>query len=94
MLVLLILATVAAVKADSWGPAYSLGPTKAAVIEAQTTFNPGMPPTNAQEYILLAFFGVVSVTSFFSALFLWPGISNATSGLIQSGADQLQNQQA
>ncbi|KAL0576506.1 hypothetical protein V5O48_005481 [Marasmius crinis-equi] len=70
---------VTASLADTWGPAFSLGPTakNSAVIESETTFIPGLPPTNPQ-----------------NALFLWPGVSNGTSGLIQSGADQLQDQKA
>ncbi|KAG7094100.1 hypothetical protein E1B28_007717 [Marasmius oreades] len=77
---ILVLFGVAVVSlADSWGPAFSLGPTSpnSAVIESFTTFIPGKPPTNPQD-----------------ALFLWPGTSNATSGLIQSGADQLRDQKA
>jgi hypothetical protein len=38
----------------SWGPAYSLGPTKAAIIEAVTTFTPGTPPMNPQEFVFLS----------------------------------------
>ncbi|KAH8827578.1 hypothetical protein DL96DRAFT_1708914 [Flagelloscypha sp. PMI_526] len=64
-------------KRDTWGPAWSLGPTKAAVVESYTTFNPGTPPSTPVD-----------------ALFLWPGTSNATSGLIQSGADQVANMKA
>ncbi|KIY43489.1 hypothetical protein FISHEDRAFT_78348 [Fistulina hepatica ATCC 64428] len=64
------LALLQSVRADSWGPAYSLGPTSAAIIEAVTTFVPGDPPAVQVDY-----------------LFLWPGISNSTSGLIQAGAD-------
>ncbi|KIK58163.1 hypothetical protein GYMLUDRAFT_698361 [Collybiopsis luxurians FD-317 M1] len=63
---------VSPVVADTWGPAYSLGPTTGAVIGTTTTFIPGNPPANAE-----------------TGLFLWIGISNATSGLIQSGVDQL-----
>ncbi|KIY73100.1 hypothetical protein CYLTODRAFT_343035 [Cylindrobasidium torrendii FP15055 ss-10] len=71
------LALALTVMGDSWGPAYSLGPTASAIIESTVTFNPGTPPANPKD-----------------ALFLWPGISNATSGLIQSGADQLADQNA
>ncbi|KAF9033279.1 hypothetical protein BDZ89DRAFT_557186 [Hymenopellis radicata] len=74
-LALLSLSMVLTVMGDSWGPAYSLGPTNSAIIEATTTFNPGTPPSNPQNY-----------------LFLWPGISNSTSGLIQSGADSTADQ--
>ncbi|KAK0454872.1 hypothetical protein EV421DRAFT_2029831 [Armillaria borealis] len=70
-LALLTLALALAAKGDSWGPAYSLGPTNSAIIEAITTFTPGTPPSDAENY-----------------LFLWPGISNSTSGLIQAGTDQ------
>ncbi|KIY67952.1 hypothetical protein CYLTODRAFT_396191 [Cylindrobasidium torrendii FP15055 ss-10] len=66
------LALLSGVRGDSWGPAFSLGPTASAIIEATTTFNPGTPPKNPVD-----------------ALFLWPGVSNATSGLIQSGADSI-----
>ncbi|KAF9269197.1 hypothetical protein L218DRAFT_1072827 [Marasmius fiardii PR-910] len=78
-LLVLSVTAVSFAAADSWGPAFSLGPTAPnfAIIESFTTFNPRKPPTNPQD-----------------ALFLWPGISNGTSGLIQSGADQLQNQKA
>ncbi|KAG7445077.1 uncharacterized protein BT62DRAFT_981400 [Guyanagaster necrorhizus] len=71
------LALFVAVKADSWGPAYSLGPTSSAIIEASTTFTPGTPPTDAED-----------------SLFLWIGISNSTSGLIQAGVDQLADNNA
>ncbi|KAK0195521.1 hypothetical protein F5146DRAFT_1132992 [Armillaria mellea] len=74
-LALLPLALALAAKGDSWGPAYSLGPTNSAIIEAITTFTPGMPPSDAENY-----------------LFLWPGISNSTSGLIQAGTDQTADQ--
>ncbi|EIN05418.1 hypothetical protein PUNSTDRAFT_54827 [Punctularia strigosozonata HHB-11173 SS5] len=72
-----ILATV--VKADTWGAAYSLGPTAktSSIIEASTVLIPGTPPPDNEDY-----------------LFLWPGISNATSGLIQAGADSAKNMQA
>ncbi|KAK0485912.1 hypothetical protein IW261DRAFT_760505 [Armillaria novae-zelandiae] len=74
-LALLPLALALAAKGDSWGPAYSLGPTNSAIIEAITTFTPGTPPSDAENY-----------------LFLWPGISNSTSGLIQAGTDQTADQ--
>ncbi|KAF8910373.1 hypothetical protein CPB85DRAFT_1390526 [Mucidula mucida] len=74
-LAILSLSLALTVMGDSWGPAYSLGPTNSAIIEATTTFNPGTPPSNPQNY-----------------LFLWPGISNSTSGLIQSGADSTADQ--
>ncbi|EIM92772.1 uncharacterized protein STEHIDRAFT_117738 [Stereum hirsutum FP-91666 SS1] len=70
------LATLPVALADTWGPAYSLGPTSTSIIEAYTVFNPGTPPSPTQDY-----------------LFLWPGISNATSGLIQSGADAIADQE-
>ncbi|KAJ3768501.1 hypothetical protein EV361DRAFT_597764 [Lentinula raphanica] len=62
---------ISSVAADTWGPAFSLGPTKGAVIGTSTTFIPGTPPADAE-----------------TGLYLWIGISNATSGLIQSGVDQ------
>ncbi|KAF5378936.1 hypothetical protein D9757_008718 [Collybiopsis confluens] len=65
---------VSPVLADTWGPAYSLGPTTGAVIGTSTTFIAGNPPTTAE-----------------TGLFLWIGISNTTSGLIQSGVDQVAN---
>ncbi|KAK0202499.1 hypothetical protein DFS33DRAFT_1488649 [Desarmillaria ectypa] len=74
---LVALALSVVVNADSWGPAYSLGPTSSAIIEASTTFTPGTPPSNPKD-----------------ALFLWIGISNSTSGLIQAGVDQLANNNA
>ncbi|KAG7445951.1 uncharacterized protein BT62DRAFT_868610, partial [Guyanagaster necrorhizus] len=74
-LALLPLALALTAKGDSWGPAYSLGPTSSAIIEAITTFTPGTPPSDAENY-----------------LFLWPGISNSTSGLIQAGTDQTADQ--
>ncbi|KAK0214880.1 hypothetical protein IW262DRAFT_1465663 [Armillaria fumosa] len=45
---LVALALSVAVKADSWGAVYSLGPTSSAIIEASTTFTPGTPPTQSQ----------------------------------------------
>ncbi|KZV64088.1 hypothetical protein PENSPDRAFT_691078 [Peniophora sp. CONT] len=79
-----ILATFAAlapflgtVLADSWGPAFSLGPTTGAVIGTSYTFTSGTPPSPPEDYV-----------------FLWVGISNATSGLIQAGTNQYSNQQA
>ncbi|KAF9023261.1 hypothetical protein BDZ89DRAFT_1018326 [Hymenopellis radicata] len=74
-LTLLALSLASAVLGDSWGPAFSLGPTSSAIMEATTTFNPGTPPSSPKNY-----------------LFLWPGISNATSGLIQAGADSTADQ--
>ncbi|KAJ3742377.1 hypothetical protein DFH05DRAFT_1526909 [Lentinula detonsa] len=62
---------VSSAMADTWGPAFSLGPTKGAVIGTTTTFIPGTPPAEAE-----------------TGLYLWIGISNGTSGLIQSGVDQ------
>ncbi len=48
---LVALALSVVVKADSWGAAYSLGPTSSAIIEASTTFTPGTPPTNPKESV-------------------------------------------
>ncbi|KAJ7244468.1 hypothetical protein C8J57DRAFT_1083081 [Mycena rebaudengoi] len=64
------------VKADSWGSAWSLGPTHngAAVVKATTHFQPGAAPTPNKDILAL-----------------WIGISNATSGLIQAGCDNVAN---
>ncbi|KAF7322322.1 CBM1 domain-containing protein [Mycena chlorophos] len=72
---LVALATV--VKADSWGSAWSLGPTHngAAVVKATTHFVPGAAPDPAEDILAL-----------------WIGISNATSGLIQAGCDSTSGQ--
>lgn len=45
------LATLPVALADTWGPAYSLGPTSTSIIEAYTVFNPGTPPSPTQEYV-------------------------------------------
>ncbi|VDC06175.1 unnamed protein product [Peniophora sp. CBMAI 1063] len=63
--------------ADTWGPAFSLGPTSGAVIGTTYTFTSGTPPSPPED-----------------ALFLWVGISNATSGLIQAGTNQYSNMEA
>ncbi|KAF8181220.1 hypothetical protein K438DRAFT_1601931 [Mycena galopus ATCC 62051] len=66
-----------AVLADSWGPAYSLGPTTGAVIGTTYTFTSGTPPQPPTDF-----------------LFLWVGVSNGTSGLIQAGANQYENMES
>lgn len=81
--------------ADTWGPAYSLGPTSTSIIEAYTIFNPGTPPSPTQEYVASESYDAwPRLTGSCSYLFLWPGISNATSGLIQSGADAIADQES
>ena len=38
--------------ADSWGPAFSLGPTKGAVVGTSYTFTSGTPPSPPEEYVV------------------------------------------
>ena len=61
-----------AVAADGWGASWSFGPTTSRIIYARTTIVPGrLPP----------------ITSTTGPLFLWPGMSNPTSDLIQTTMD-------
>jgi len=58
--------------ADGWGASYSFGPTTSRIIYAKTTLVPGrLPP----------------ITSTTGPLFLWPGMSNPTSDLVQTTMD-------
>lgn len=54
------LLAVSAVKADSWGPAWSLGPTHgtAAIVEATTHFTPGKPPNPGVRFTVMFFIGL------------------------------------
>jgi hypothetical protein len=56
MRVFLSLASLAvffrATSADSWGPAYSLGPTTGAVIGTTYSFQSGTPPSPPEECFL------------------------------------------
>ncbi len=62
--------------ADGWGASYSFGPTTSRIIHAKTTLVPGrLPP----------------ITSTTGPLFLWPGMSNPTSDLIQTTMDAWPN---
>jgi hypothetical protein len=87
-------------KADSWGSAWSLGPTHngAAVVKATTHFQPGAAPTpNVRASDLFEPYSPVQRycrylrSSQKDILALWIGISNATSGLIQAGCDNVAN---
>jgi hypothetical protein len=61
-----------AMAADGWGSSWSFGPTTSRIIHAKTTMVPGrLPP----------------ITSTTGPLFLWPGMSNPTSDLIQTTMD-------
>jgi hypothetical protein len=61
-----------AMAADGWGASWSFGPTTSRIIHAKTTLVPGrLPP----------------ITSTTGPLFLWPGMSNPTSDLIQTTMD-------
>lgn len=61
-----------AMAADGWGASWSFGPTTSRIIYAKTTMVPGrLPP----------------ITSTTGPLFLWPGMSNPTSDLIQTTMD-------
>lgn len=58
--------------ADGWGASWSFGPTTSRIIYARTTLVPGrLPP----------------ITSTTGPLFLWPGMSNPTSDLVQTTMD-------
>lgn len=39
--------------ADSWGPAYSLGPTTSRIILSETTLLPGDPPSDAKDMLTI-----------------------------------------
>jgi MYXO-CTERM domain-containing protein len=68
----LALPSARALAADGWGASYSFGPTTSRIIYAKTTLVPGrLPP----------------ITSTTGPLFLWPGMSNPTSDLIQTTMD-------
>jgi hypothetical protein len=61
-----------AMAADGWGASWSFGPTTSRIIHAKTTMVPGrLPP----------------ITSTTGPLFLWPGMSNPTSDLVQTTMD-------
>jgi MYXO-CTERM domain-containing protein len=61
-----------AIAADGWGASWSFGPTTSRIVHAKTTIVPGrLPP----------------ITSTTGPLFLWPGMSNPTSDLIQTTMD-------
>lgn len=58
--------------ADGWGASWSFGPTTSRIVHARTTLVPGrLPP----------------ITSTTGPLFLWPGMSNPTSDLVQTTMD-------
>ncbi|KAJ3093077.1 hypothetical protein HK100_006781, partial [Physocladia obscura] len=65
---LIILAQVAAA-IDQWGPSVSFGPSTSRIIYAKTTIVPGYFPP---------------ISSTVGPLFLWPGLSNGTTDLIQT----------
>jgi MYXO-CTERM domain-containing protein len=60
-----------AMAADGWGASWSFGPTKSRIIHAKTTLVPGRFPPMTNV----------------GPLFLWPGLSNPTSDLIQTTMD-------
>jgi MYXO-CTERM domain-containing protein len=75
-LLTLTLAPARALAADGWGASYSFGPTTSRITYARTTLVPGrLPP----------------ITSTTGPLFLWPGMSNPTSDLIQTTMDAWQD---
>ncbi|HTQ02342.1 MAG TPA: hypothetical protein VMI54_00745 [Polyangiaceae bacterium] len=62
--------------ADGWGASFSFGPTTSRIVHARTTLVPGrLPP----------------ITSSTGPLFLWPGLSNPTSDLVQTTMDAWQD---
>jgi hypothetical protein len=66
------LSSAQAMAADGWGASWSFGPTTSRIVHAKTTLVPGrLPP----------------ITSTTGPLFLWPGMSNPTSDLIQTTMD-------
>src|SRR5580704_4783991 len=60
-----------AMAADGWGASWSFGPTTSRIIHARTTIVPGRFPPMANV----------------GPLFLWPGMSNPTSDLVQTTMD-------
>ena len=69
---LLALPSARALAADGWGASWSFGPTTSRIIHAKTTLVPGrLPP----------------ITATTGPLFLWPGMSNPTSDLVQTTMD-------
>ena len=61
---------------DGWGASWSFGPTTSRIIHAKTTLVPGrLPP----------------ITSSTGPLFLWPGLSNPMSDLVQTTIDAWQD---
>ena len=69
---LVVLPPARAMAADGWGASWSFGPTTSRIIYARTTLVPGrLPP----------------ITSTTGPLFLWPGMSNPTSDLVQTTMD-------
>ncbi len=57
---------------DGWGASWSFGPTTSRIIHARTTMVPGRLPPMANNT---------------GPLFLWPGMSNPTSDLVQTTMD-------
>jgi hypothetical protein len=69
---LVLLPSARALAADGWGASWSFGPTTSRIVHAKTTLVPGrLPP----------------ITSTTGPLFLWPGMSNPTSDLVQTTMD-------
>jgi hypothetical protein len=68
----LTLPAMPAFAADGWGSSWSFGPTTSRIIHAKTTLIPGR---------------LAVVTANTGPLFLWPGMSNPTSDLIQTTMD-------
>jgi hypothetical protein len=58
--------------ADGWGASWSFGPSTSRIIHSKTTMVPGR---------------LAPITSTTGPLFLWPGMSNPTSDLIQTTMD-------
>jgi hypothetical protein len=75
-LLTLSLAPSRAMAKDGWGASWSFGPTTSRIIHAKTTLVPGrLPP----------------ITSTTGPLFLWPGLSNPMSDLVQTTMDAWQD---
>lgn len=72
----LTLGSSRALAKDGWGASWSFGPTSSRIIHAKTTIVPGrLPP----------------MTSTTGPLFLWPGLSNPMSDLVQTTIDAWQD---
>ncbi|TDL19446.1 hypothetical protein BD410DRAFT_842002 [Rickenella mellea] len=75
---LLCLSSLVKAYTYGWGTSWSIGLTpSSSIIEARTTFIPGVPPDPATQY---------------GEIYLWPGLTNGTGDLLQTTIEQWPDQ--